>query len=172
MLPEGKPMDLVPPVAVDTELAETIHSIYTKKHTAIFTCHSFGAKFYAIAKTCLSIVLNQGLLWQTGAKKVYHREQSLKIYLSVTRISLKIYWSCWKRGLITYLSWSMLYITQEFLNSWQERGETFTMDIKFISQNVVSTTWQPSANLAGIPQVHLAIFTKVQEKVNSYPYGT
>lgn len=91
MFPEGKPMDLVPPVAIETGLAETIHSIYTNKHTVIFICHRFGAKFYAIAKTCLSIVLNEGLLWHTGAEKVYHREQSLKIYLSVTRISLKIY---------------------------------------------------------------------------------
>lgn len=60
----------------------------------------------------------------------------------------------------------MLCITQEFLNSWQELSETFMMDIKLIFQNVVSTTWKPSANLAGIPQVPLVIFTKVQETVN------
>lgn len=90
MLPEGEPMDPVPPVATETELAESTRSIYTNKHTVMFRLHRLGAKFDAIAKTCLSIVLNQGLLRQTGAKQVYHREQSVKIYLSVTRISLKI----------------------------------------------------------------------------------
>lgn len=53
MLPEGKPMYPVPPVAIETELAESMCSIYTNKHTIIFRLHRLGAKFYATAKTCL-----------------------------------------------------------------------------------------------------------------------
>jgi len=90
MLTEGKPTAPVSPVTIETELARSTYSIYTNERRVIFGLYRLGAKFYAIAKTCLSIVLHQGLLWQTGAKKIYHREQSLKIYLSVTRISLKI----------------------------------------------------------------------------------
>lgn len=40
------------------------------------------------------------------------------------------------------------------------------MDAKFVSQNVVFTTWTPSVNLAGISQISLALFTEVQGKVN------
>lgn len=72
-------------------ISETTSSPYRNKHTVIFRLHRLGAKFYAIAKTFHSIVFNQGLLWQTGAKMSYHREKYLKIYLSVTRISLNIF---------------------------------------------------------------------------------
>lgn len=70
-----------------------------------------------------------------------------------------------KDRFITHLSWSMLYITQEFLNSWQELGKTSVMDAEFVSQSVVSTTWTLSVNLARISQISLAIYTEVQGKV-------
>lgn len=114
-----------------SEWAERTRNIYTNKHMVIFKLHRLGAKFYAIAKMCLSVVLNQGLWWQMGVKRIYYRAQSLKIYLPVTRISLKIDWGCWRTDLIIYLSRSMLYITWEFLNSWQELAETFAMDVRF-----------------------------------------